>query len=242
MKIGDHVTHDFADAFPLLHGEPLKRLADSIKEIGLLRPIMLYRGKILDGRNRYLACLAAKVTPAFVEFTGDDEAALQHVIAENINRRNMDDDQRALASRRLNELWAKLCKTAKRKAKQVELPKVSDLSAERAERYEEDAEPEVKAAHERGDVPLSVAADIARLEPELQRVAVERIEKALVEPAVKVRAKANKDGMLEYAAGELSPVAQASIKAVIHLCDNSAHLEVRNGAKELRARFAGLMR
>jgi hypothetical protein len=29
MKIGDHETHAFADAFPLLHGEPLKRLAEA---------------------------------------------------------------------------------------------------------------------------------------------------------------------------------------------------------------------
>ncbi len=241
MKIGNHETHDFADAFPLLHGDALKRMSDSIKANGQLNKIALYQGRILDGRNRYLSCIAAKIEPAFFDFDGDDDAALQYVIAANIDRRDMDEDQRALAARRLEKAWAKLCKAAKKNAKQADLPVVSDLSAGRAERYEEDAEPELKAAHERGDIPLSVAAAIATREPEAQRAAVASIEKDLAKPAVQVRAKATDEHVVSEAV-RLSPVDVASLRAMMFLADKSVHGEAREGAKVLRRIVVGLGR
>lgn len=49
----------------------LARLEDSIREVGLLQPILLCEGRILDGKNRMRACLAAGVEPEFTEYTGD---------------------------------------------------------------------------------------------------------------------------------------------------------------------------
>ncbi len=46
-----------------LKGEDLRTLADDIRDQGQLLPITIYEGQILDGWNRYQACLLAKVDP-----------------------------------------------------------------------------------------------------------------------------------------------------------------------------------
>ena len=55
--------HPACKLFPKLSKEELKELAADIKAKGLLNLIVLYEGQILDGRNRFLACKIAKVSP-----------------------------------------------------------------------------------------------------------------------------------------------------------------------------------
>jgi hypothetical protein len=55
--------HPLADIFPLLEGQDLHE------------PIVLFEGKILDGRNRYRACGAAGIEP------------VAYVISLNLRRR-----------------------------------------------------------------------------------------------------------------------------------------------------------
>jgi ParB-like chromosome segregation protein Spo0J len=81
--------HSFASAFPLLNGDEFKEFAADIKAHGLDEEIVLYQGKILDGRNRYRACLNAKVEPKFKQFEGDDAAARAFVISANAYRRHL---------------------------------------------------------------------------------------------------------------------------------------------------------
>jgi hypothetical protein len=52
--------HPVADVWPLLPEPELQALADDVKAHGLRHPIVRHRdGRILDGRNRYLACRKA---------------------------------------------------------------------------------------------------------------------------------------------------------------------------------------
>lgn len=85
--------HPFAEIFPLLDDEALERLAEDIKANGLNNPITLYEEKILDGRNRYRACLHAGLEPSFVEFQNGDP--ISFVISSNAQRRDLTKAQRA---------------------------------------------------------------------------------------------------------------------------------------------------
>ena len=64
--------HELAMLFPKMEGEPFDELVADIKENGLRDPIVLQDGKILDGRNRFLACEAAGVKPEFKTYEGGD--------------------------------------------------------------------------------------------------------------------------------------------------------------------------
>jgi hypothetical protein len=86
--------HLLAELFPLMEGEEFDALVADIKANGLCEPITLLDGKILDGRNRYCACLAAGVEPDIIKGDGaiDDPAA--YVISANIRRRHLSAEQR----------------------------------------------------------------------------------------------------------------------------------------------------
>jgi hypothetical protein len=87
--------HPLANVLPLMSGKEFDNLVASIKACGLNRAIVLYEGKILDGRNRYRACIEAKIELRTREFEGDDP--IQFVAAENLHRRHLDPHQQAMA-------------------------------------------------------------------------------------------------------------------------------------------------
>jgi hypothetical protein len=96
------MEHPLAGIFPILEGEPLLELAGDILANGLHEPIVLYEDKILDGRNRYRACLAAGVEPRFETYNGSDPLA--YVVSLNLKRRHLDESQRAMVAARIATL------------------------------------------------------------------------------------------------------------------------------------------
>src|SRR6516162_8695767 len=73
MTRGAHVKfHAYAEIFPLLEGEEFDQLVADIKAHGLHEPVVVYQDQILDGRNRYRACVAAGVEWRSVPYTGNE--------------------------------------------------------------------------------------------------------------------------------------------------------------------------
>lgn len=95
----EYKYHELANIFPLIEGEEFEKLVDDIKANGLLNPIVLYEGQILDGRNRFNACLEAGIQPLFIEYDGD--SPLNHVVSLNLTRRHLSESQRALIGAKL---------------------------------------------------------------------------------------------------------------------------------------------
>ncbi len=107
-------AHPLADLFPLIEGEAFDALVASIKREGQHDPITLHPdGRILDGRNRYRACLAAGVEPICEEYAETDPVKLaQWVAAKNMQRRHLTDGQRVLIAVELTEKWGVTVGTA----------------------------------------------------------------------------------------------------------------------------------
>lgn len=91
--------HELSTVFSSFEGtEEYVNLVDSIREDGLNHPILMWQGKIVDGRHRHKACLEAGVEPRY-EYVPDSmtlSQVMDRVVAENILRRHLTTGQRAM--------------------------------------------------------------------------------------------------------------------------------------------------
>jgi N6-adenosine-specific RNA methylase IME4 len=178
--------HPLAEIFPLIEGDDFDELVKDIRERGLRERIELLEGRILDGRNRYLACVAAGLipeeltapnaghlkyfhsfVPAGAETPSQDEL-VAYVISKNLRRRQLSDDQRRMVAARLVNL--KQGRPADGKTSQIANISrgvaakmlTSDVSGvDRARSIISHAVPEVIAAVEQGRVSVAAAAELA---------------------------------------------------------------------------------
>ena len=97
-------VHPVAELFPLLEGDELTEMAESIGRHGLLHPIVLHEGRIVDGRNRLRACELAHVEPSFTEWTGKGDPG-DWIVATNLQRRHLNPSQRALIALELKKVY-----------------------------------------------------------------------------------------------------------------------------------------
>lgn len=91
--------HKYANIFPLMSNSNLEDLAKDIKKNGLLDPIILYKGKILDGRNRFLACKKAKIEPEYRIFNKNIDP-IEYIISKNLQRRHLTSAQKAESAKK----------------------------------------------------------------------------------------------------------------------------------------------
>lgn len=88
-------THEAAELFPLMVGAEFQELVNSIKANGLLKPIELYGGMLLDGRNRYKACQEAGVPHRFIDIPETTDP-FEYVWAINAERRHLAQGQKGV--------------------------------------------------------------------------------------------------------------------------------------------------
>jgi len=112
--MGGREFHPLASHFPLLKGPEFEALVADIAANGLLEPIVLHEDAILDGRNRYRACLQAGVEPRFEQYAGDDPLAF--VVSKNLHRRHLTASQRAILAAKLLPAFEAQAKERQRKA------------------------------------------------------------------------------------------------------------------------------
>lgn len=88
--------HPVSEIFPMMQDAELRDLAADIEEHGLIEAIWTYQGQIIDGRNRYRACLIAGEEPRFQEYAGDESGLVAFVLGLNLKRRHLEASQRAV--------------------------------------------------------------------------------------------------------------------------------------------------
>jgi len=100
----DYELHPLCTLFPRLPDAEFSALVADIRENGLRQPIVLHEGMILDGGNRYRACVAAGVTPTYTTFAGGN--LVSFVLSANLHRRHMTPGQQAAIVASAQD-WAK---------------------------------------------------------------------------------------------------------------------------------------
>jgi len=75
LKTAQIELHPLCTLFPRMQGAEFDALCADILANGLRQPIVLHDGMILDGGNRYRACLQAGVRPDFEVFAGSSPVA-----------------------------------------------------------------------------------------------------------------------------------------------------------------------
>ncbi len=174
--------HPAADLFPLMLGKEFDDLTADIKENGLLVPISVYEGKILDGRNRLRACLIAGVRPDYVRL--DDEIdAVAYVLSANLHRRHLSASQRGMIGARARGMYDKLAKERQRRGRGKKIPEaergcardmagaavgVSGMTVDRASKILKKGIPELAKAVSDGKVRVELAAEITKLPEGIQ--------------------------------------------------------------------------
>jgi DNA modification methylase len=96
--------HPAACIFPMMPDDELQSLADDIAKHGLREPVVMFDGKVLDGRNRSAACAIAQVKPKTIEFNGTAADALAFVWSKNRTRRHLTSSQAAIADAKRAQL------------------------------------------------------------------------------------------------------------------------------------------
>jgi len=97
--------HPYCLLFPKAPEAILNDMSDDIVEHGLKEDIIIFEGRILDGRNRQIACEMANVEARYIEYDVDkDGDPLQYVISKNLHRRHLNESQRGMAASDVYEL------------------------------------------------------------------------------------------------------------------------------------------
>jgi ParB-like chromosome segregation protein Spo0J len=103
IRQNDKLTpHPVAAAFPMMVPAEFERLKKHIASNGQLEPVVVCDGLLLDGRNRYKACLELGIEPQVIAYTGTDP--LGFVIGKNLHRRHLNESQRALAAAQVADM------------------------------------------------------------------------------------------------------------------------------------------
>jgi hypothetical protein len=178
-----HLTfHPLANVFPLLEGEAFDALVADIQASGLCEAVWLYQGQILDGRNRYRACQALGLHCATRDYLGNDP--LGFVLSMNLQRRHLDESQRAMIAARLatmrqgerTDLVEISTKLSQEQA--AGLVHVSRETVVAAKKVLQDGAPELAQAVEAGTITVSAAVPLTALPREDQLTALQEAQHA----------------------------------------------------------------
>lgn len=153
----EYEFHDLCLLFPQADDQTIDEMSYDIQKNGLTDPVVLYEGKILDGRNRYLACKKAGLQPRTVEYDGKDP--LSFVISKNLQRRHLTNAQKALMASRILALKGSKATAADREAvaRQMEVGESMVKIAQRIDRLAIDP---IKNMLEEGKITVNKANTI----------------------------------------------------------------------------------
>lgn len=94
-RLASFRIHPFATFLPCCTDEEYRSIRDDIRENGLKVPLLLFNGKLLDGRTRAKACDELGIQPDVQHINGPAKEALRRVQSLNVFRRHLTQSQKA---------------------------------------------------------------------------------------------------------------------------------------------------
>jgi N6-adenosine-specific RNA methylase IME4 len=210
--------HPFANLFPMLTEDRRTQFRDSLAE-GQLHAVTLHKGLVLDGRNRYRELCELKKPVSYRVFVGTDREALDFVVVENLDRRDLTDHDRVRIASKISGLRLGDNKFTRQappnggpsldlgfdpaQPEQAERPPLSAAerasimhvplrSVERSDAIDAKGAPELRDAVDKREIPIATAEAIANLPVEEQRQIIAGADpKAVTEIAKKIRKDKN---------------------------------------------------
>jgi len=132
LDLNNLEIHPYAAVFPAMSDDELQALGKDIVANGLREKIVLFQGKILDGRCRYLAAKSAGFVFSrehFTEWFPVDGNPLAFVTSMNLLRRHLTTGQRADIADKLANIRSGQHKNSGKDAKSNEAPRVTEAEA-----------------------------------------------------------------------------------------------------------------
>jgi hypothetical protein len=168
-----------------------KALKDDIEANGLRVPIVIYQGKVLDGRHRLKAILETGIYARLTEknfevYEGLDPVG--HVLSLNVNRRHLSVSQRSLIATKL--VTTKLGFNQHTKGKEgrpidlataAKMLGVSEKSVQRAKEVLEKCVPEIVSKIQEGKLAVSLAEKVGELPREKQVELASKTKEEIIE-------------------------------------------------------------
>lgn len=164
--------HPLCTLFPRMVGAEFEALKQDILNNGLHQPIVLHEGMVLDGGNRYKACLELGVEPLIEEYEGDDIVA--YVLSANLHRRHMSPGQQAAIVASAQD-WDKAHKAGRSMCSREHFEADPNQSAHVSTLGEQPEQTSLSTTKERANLSgASVATQrradaVAKADPELSR-------------------------------------------------------------------------
>lgn len=186
--MSNYEQHEFGKLIPKMLSKQFVDLQNSIETIGLQVPIVLFEGKVLDGWNRYTACQNITENgghlPSPIRYETllcDASQALQFVLANNLSRRHIPEDERVKLALDIRKKLEKLKPETTGEQLDEQAAKAAGTSkrtVQRATEVERKAPKEVVKAMEEGTITPGTALKLAKVDPKAAAKAVEKAKKA----------------------------------------------------------------
>jgi len=92
--------HEVAGIFPEMTSKEYEDLKEDIRKNGLIEPIWLFEGKVIEGKHRYKACLEIGIEPRTQEWDGKG-SLVELVVSINLKCRHLIPSQKATLALKL---------------------------------------------------------------------------------------------------------------------------------------------
>jgi hypothetical protein len=194
--------HEISKIYPLIDGVDFEDLVEDIKNNGLHEPILAYKGLIIDGRNRFNACMEADVKPIFKEWDGNGSLA-DLIVSLNEKRRHLTASQRGMVAENIKPFYEAEAKTRQHAGVPVLIPEgagdtrdkvaskfhISGKYVDMAGKVKKQGSQELIDGVTSGKISLPTASVLADVRPEDQRNIVALTEREVLLKAKEIKSK-----------------------------------------------------